>query len=477
MILNWWLIVVACVICVMIVGLIFYLLVLYTSIEDRNQAWLPKLIVILGLSLACFAVLLLPFDIANKQNPLRLGSEGGGIDTALLWQIVLWSIAGFSIVIVPFATFYYESWDPDSRTFLRQIAPAVGQTLFCIVVFTVLLILLWYFVGFADIPSQHYIANPQYFSFINDDSIELTSTSSFRILTLQVSVFIYAVGLLSAIGWIAFAMFGGAGLSYLPIDLVSDWVQRPRPMTLDEYARRKEDIALRSAFLLQIGKKLGNKFRDMQTNRSRRRRVNLFRAEVRELESYHERLVISYSDRGGSPLVALGLLIVGVASVVLSVVWILHVIIYNMADVDPFLNTFFKTLDDVFSLFGVLAYSVFSFYLLWAVIKGVFRVASKLFIIDMYPMKVGDTLMNSFLFNTFVILISVVPVVQFCSLSFREYAANTVVDVMFSTYVLRLRGLGYIMIYMQYILMLSAAGAIASVLLCPRKDATPRDFE
>jgi LMBR1 domain-containing protein 1 len=476
--LNWWLIVVAAVMSLIIIGVIFYIVILYSSVEDKNQAWLPKVIVVLGLSLACFTVLLLPYDVANRKDPSTMDSFGGGLDTALMWQIVLWSIASFTIVIVPFATFYYEAWDPDNDNPMQQIYPAMSYTLMSLVTFTVLLCVLWYTVGFADIPYQRYTATPQYLQNINDDkSIILNNSKSSDTLSIQVSVFVYMVGLMSALGWIAFVFFAGVGLTSLPIDLIMDWVQRPQPITLDMYARAKEDIASRSNFLIDIGKKLEEKQRGGNTSRSIRKKVNLFKAEVLELENKFERLEVSYKDRGGSPFLAWGKMLLGTLGIFLSIFWMLHIIIYNMAGVDPFLNTFFIALDQTFSLFGTVAYGIFSFYLLWAVMKGLFRLGVRLLFFTVHPMKIGDTLMNSFLFNTMIILVCSVTVTQFCAMSFREYAANTAVDSMFSTYVLRLRGIGYIMIYMQYLLVFNMCVSLGCVLCCPKKEAEPSEFD
>eukprot|EP00662_Eupelagonemidae_sp_cell21_P011076 gene11076-45922_t len=52
--------------------------------------------------------------------------------------------------------------------------------------------------------------------------------------------------------------------------------------------------------------------------------------------------------------------------------------------------------------------------------------------------------MSSFLFNTMIVLLMSVVVTQFCSLSFRLFAANTVVDGIFTTFVSNLAGIGYI---------------------------------
>ena len=58
----------------------------------------------------------------------------------------------------------------------------------------------------------------------------------------------------------------------------------------------------------------------------------------------------------------------------MAVAWLIHIVIYNMTGVHIFLNALFIELDKFFSLFGVLAYAGFTFYLLWACVKGVMKV-------------------------------------------------------------------------------------------------------
>lgn len=44
-----------------------YILAFYAHPEDRNQAWFPKLVVLLGLTLSFLSVLMLPLDVANRN--------------------------------------------------------------------------------------------------------------------------------------------------------------------------------------------------------------------------------------------------------------------------------------------------------------------------------------------------------------------------------------------------------------------------
>lgn len=45
-----------------------YLIVYYQHPDDRNEAYVPKVVVLLGFALAGGTVLLLPLDVANKEG-------------------------------------------------------------------------------------------------------------------------------------------------------------------------------------------------------------------------------------------------------------------------------------------------------------------------------------------------------------------------------------------------------------------------
>jgi uncharacterized membrane protein len=56
---------------------------------------------VFGLFLASAAVLTLPFDVAN--------ANGGDLDVGLMWQIIFTTSAVFTVIIIPYAFFFYES--------------------------------------------------------------------------------------------------------------------------------------------------------------------------------------------------------------------------------------------------------------------------------------------------------------------------------------------------------------------------------
>lgn len=64
-----WLLIVAIVVAFLILLVAgVYLIVHFQHPDDKNEAWFPKIVVLLGFILAGSTVLLLPLDVANHSN-------------------------------------------------------------------------------------------------------------------------------------------------------------------------------------------------------------------------------------------------------------------------------------------------------------------------------------------------------------------------------------------------------------------------
>ena len=83
-------------------------------------------------------------------------------------------------------------------------------------------------------------------------------------------------------------------------------------------------------------------------------------------------------------------LIIGILFVIVAISWVIHVVVYILVSppLHPFLNSMFEALDDVFRLFGVIAFSIWCFFLILAAIKGFTKLGLNFVLIQLYPMKV-----------------------------------------------------------------------------------------
>jgi len=73
---NWVLIVIIVILAILSVGVALYLLIAYQHPEDKNQAWFPKLVVLVGITLSIWTVLLFPLDIANRSISVSKIQQG-----------------------------------------------------------------------------------------------------------------------------------------------------------------------------------------------------------------------------------------------------------------------------------------------------------------------------------------------------------------------------------------------------------------
>ena len=100
------------VVAILVLLVSLYLVVHFQHPEDKNQAWIPKLVVLLGFTSAMWTVLLFPLDVANQQAcdlDIPLSSCETTLPMTQLWYAVYIANMVITFVLVPFSIFYYEA--------------------------------------------------------------------------------------------------------------------------------------------------------------------------------------------------------------------------------------------------------------------------------------------------------------------------------------------------------------------------------
>jgi len=235
-----------------------------------------------------------------------------------------------------------------------------------------------------------------------------------------------------------FTIFAAVGLAALPMDLINEFRTRPKPMKTAVYFEQKRALGERAKSLVELGDSLKKRSRDGGGRR--------FRTDLREFEKQYyylkqdfQVLNMAYKLKNGkgNPLAPIIKLILGILSIGISISWLIHIGVFILPPVpaNQFLNQFFIKLSNVangqFPLFGIIAYAIWSLFLLAAVVKGNFKLGVRFLIWKVYPMEINNTLMNAFLANTWVILLCSVPAVQFCVRAFPVYDNDTAINMMF----------------------------------------------
>lgn len=92
---------------IVLIGANTYVVIYFQHEEDRNQANLPKAVVVVGLLLLEANILLLPFDVSNTRF-------NGGFPMEILWQVLFWWITVWAVMVMPFTFFFYEAEAPGT---------------------------------------------------------------------------------------------------------------------------------------------------------------------------------------------------------------------------------------------------------------------------------------------------------------------------------------------------------------------------
>eukprot|EP00558_Chaetoceros_sp_UNC1202_P001446 CAMPEP_0197260274 /NCGR_PEP_ID=MMETSP1429-20130617/83950_1 /TAXON_ID=49237 /ORGANISM="Chaetoceros sp., Strain UNC1202" /LENGTH=458 /DNA_ID=CAMNT_0042724511 /DNA_START=541 /DNA_END=1917 /DNA_ORIENTATION=- len=399
----------------------------------------------------------------------------------LFWDIFYYAIPLFVFILIPFMTFFYEADDgmlmagtsvgakPNNR-FLE----AIKYELFVVFIFASLFVTAYLLLGDSSVPVVEYqeqmnnavtftsvaVGTGKFHADLLADMTEKDFTNMNRLagsnnrgtvdLNMPVDIPTFFAGFMAFVGWFFFALFGGIGLAAVPLDLILAFVNRPKRMDPTEFADAQINVRNRTNNLVDIGelmkierdesdsadngRRSGMFSRLSQEARAERAAFLEFKKAVYLLETDIDQFQASSANYDNfNPLLPWFSLFAGILSTIISLVWIIQIGIYIVppTPIHPFLNMYFQWFDSWFPLFGVLSVAFFTLYLLLCAVKGCFKFGIRFMFFRIHPMKVNKTYMSSFMFNVGLILLCALPVVQFCTTAFPEYARYThVVQVM-----------------------------------------------
>ncbi|KAK3445098.1 hypothetical protein EUGRSUZ_B02811 [Eucalyptus grandis] len=469
---NLALVIVAAVVCVLVFLFNVYLLVNYQHPDDANQAYFPKVVVVLGLSVAAISILMLPADVANRQA-CRHAIYNGACNLTLpmkdLWLAIYIVDAVLVFFVIPFAMFYYEG-DQD-KSVGKRIKSALIWVVTTGIVCALVLGILYGLIGKVDFTVRHLASTTTSFpsswtSFSsghecigssNQCSAYTAPASAEKTWTMRTTFPEYVVALATVVGSVLFTIFGGVGIACLPLGLIFSFIRRPKAViTRSQYIKEATELGKKARELKKAADALHQEERSGAKGRKWRKNVKAVEKELLQLEEDVKLLEEMYPQGEKAEttwaMTVLGYLakfVLGILGLIVSVAWVAHIVIYLLINppLSPFLNEVFIKLDDVWGLLGTVAFAFFCFYLLLAVIAGAMMLGLRLVFITIHPMKWGATLMNSFLFNVGLILLCSISVIQFCATAFGYYAQATAAQEIFGHTLASLRGIKYLYKY------------------------------
>lgn len=503
---DWFLILIIIVIAVMLLISNVYILVYFQHEDDKNTAYFPKALVIFGLFFAEATVLLLPLDVANNSSAIGC-KEGwnkacGNLDMETLWMIVFMSIIFFIVVLLPYCIYYYESDDGENNVNNHRWLEALKMEVCTVLLAAIVMVVLFLTVSDSNVPmhamqvdalSTSGFRSYQDGAVLTRDDVRLASSVPIEKvrMSIQLSFPVYITGLVSFIGWFAFAIFCGIGLVALPLDLILAFVHRPKFISADVYAHKKLILQRRSMELIELGRtiragmeKPGQTSKSTWERRKQKRldfiTINKFKQSVYMLEQDTQDLKMCHEEyRNFNPLIPIAKLILGCIFALISCMWIFHIGLYMVPPVPvvSFLNSYFMWFDQWFPLFGTLSVGFFSTYLLGAAVKGCFKFGMRCFCCALHPMKLHGTYMNSFLFNLGLVLFCSIPAVQFCDEAFKDYGRLTTIRHMMGVQIRYLQGISIFWEYNVFVYAILAFCFLTGVFLSikPKDNATALD--
>lgn len=448
----------------------------------------------------------------------------------LMWKIVFWLVPVWTFLLIPFSTFYYEADDgmlmagtayaptPIKRSRLGQ---ALCYQLFVVVIVGVIFAVTYLALSDTNIPVQDYKGTsigtavpgassvyqiqPQFdvnntlVAFSVDSLADMNSNDAGYYntvekdagktdITLRVDIATFYAGLMAWLGWFLFAVFGGIGLTALPLDLILTFTRRPKHMDAVEFAEAQMSLRERVNELVDIGELIKIEREEKaqaglsygafsfdsekrKAARDERQAILGFKQAVYLLEKDVEDFQAHTADyEKYNPLIPYIALVLGFCSVIVSIFWFLHIIVYVYPDppLAPFLNNYFKFFDGFFPLFGVLSVALFVVYLLLAAVKGCFKFGIRFMFMQIHPMKPGKTYMSSFMFNIGLVLLCALPVVQFAQEAFADYAAFAEIRQIFGVQIQNLQFFTFFWTKKIFIYVFMGFSVLTGLYLCCR---------
>lgn len=122
-----WLLILTIIGAVLVLFTNVYLFFMYNHPDDNKDCvgWFGRIVVIAGSCIILGMVLVLPLDVANSRG------HGGGLNTEILWQILLILYFVFLVFLIPYMILLYET--DEEKPIMSRVCKA-----FCLEFFLLL---------------------------------------------------------------------------------------------------------------------------------------------------------------------------------------------------------------------------------------------------------------------------------------------------------------------------------------------------
>ncbi|KAG9394318.1 LMBR1-like membrane protein [Carpediemonas membranifera] len=415
-------------------------LIAFQHPEDKFRAWIPKSVIVTSMFMALFTIFLLPIDISFADFDL--------FPFLFVWVAVAAVDVILLLFVLPFAIIYYESLDTKPNI-IKQLLKSVLAATVVLAIFAAVTVVTWLVFGEAHIPVQTYSSDlVAYSTFTAADLTTLTLNHSVSDATVRLNLLLHlhVIAFASVVGMVLFIIFASVGAVAIPMDLISEWRYRPRPFSNDRVAQFRIVFRSRAMMLKEIAQKHSDDMRERReetVNGNKKRKLTRAERKLpvrvqeasRQLEKEYEYVQISTGAKRYLPLLYWGKLALAVVLLCLSVVWMVHLVLFMLpADpLHPGLNLIFRSTEDFLPFLGTALYSVFGVYLLACTVKGVTRLGTRILLFaNIHPLEKHQSYCNTLMFNAMVMLLISLALVRFLCTSFSVYTRATSANVLFN---------------------------------------------
>jgi LMBR1 domain-containing protein 1 len=229
-----WLIIVTIVIGLLMLAINIYLFAMYCHPDDLTfgAGWIAKIIVILGSAVVWGFVLVLPLDVANSRG------AGGGFNMDAFYMIMFILYFVFLVFVIPLTLHLYET--DDEKSMISRLCSAFCREIATLIIVGVLALIAWGLLRTAELHDM-LVVKP---SALTLAELTLKTSDQFlyeKRITYDVPPYLFMIVFLIFLGWFTFVVFGGIGLTALPMDWIIDYFYRPQPQKNEKTMRKKRD--------------------------------------------------------------------------------------------------------------------------------------------------------------------------------------------------------------------------------------------
>eukprot|EP01120_Amphizonella_sp_Union-15-10_P017252 TRINITY_DN9535_c0_g1_i2.p1 TRINITY_DN9535_c0_g1~~TRINITY_DN9535_c0_g1_i2.p1 ORF type:complete len:509 (-),score=58.37 TRINITY_DN9535_c0_g1_i2:38-1564(-) len=378
-----------------IAGVIFLNLLLVKYFNHPQKAEiLPTTVAILSLSLSLLSVLIIPVDIYSVTDT---GEIGPLMAVRTFYYILYISIMVFAFLIIPFAYFHYDAYDPDRSAGTRFVIAfkySIGFVIFIAILFVL---------GF--------VIKPVVSSSV-DVSLRSWAEEIFLDTNKGAGAINFVISCLTLLGYLCWITFTAYGLSALPIGMI-----RGKKSTYEEKNLYKEEtIATRAKWkhLLAEGKDHKVKERANDLKDKERTLTTRFNRLEKETGGWRKIFIVLRPFAIIFGLIFLAFTILIMVSIILSSIdKILQTYCSSKCGFILLRSQFTNPIDQllvILSRFFPMDYvliGIIVIYFYFCTISGISEIGIRILILKLFSFKKGGTTPQGLLCASFILILSV----------------------------------------------------------------------